>query len=53
MRRLSLAPNLFGLAWADVAFPTPFGLLRVRLRAGDPPEVDAPAGLRVDMPARP
>ena len=49
MRRLSLAPNLIGLAWADVAFPTPFGLLRVRLRAGEPPEVDAPAGVRVDL----
>lgn len=49
MRCLSLAPDLFGLERADIDFPTPLGLLRVRLRTGEPPRIDAPAGLRVHL----
>ena len=44
-RRVSLSPSLFGLDWADIAFPTPFGLLRAKLRAGREPELDVPPGL--------
>ena len=51
-RRISLAPDLFGLEWADVGFPTPFGILRAKLRAGRDPEIDAPPGLRIDASFR-
>ena len=44
-RRVSLAPGLFGLEWADVVFPTPFGPIRAELRAGRPPRVGLPAGV--------
>ena len=47
-RRIELAPNLFGLDWANIDFPTPFGLLRARLRAGEPPRVDTPPGIEVE-----
>ena len=44
-RRLSLAPGLFGLDWADIALPTPFGVLRASLRAGREPALDIPRGI--------
>ena len=44
-RRIALSPSLFGLDWADIDLPTPFGVLRARLRAGREPEIDIPAGI--------
>ena len=44
-RRIELAPNLCGLDRADIALPTPFGLLRAKLRAGCEPEIELPPGL--------
>ena len=44
-RRIALAPALFGLEWADIDLPTPFGLLRARLRAGRDPELAIPPGV--------
>jgi hypothetical protein len=45
-RRIALSPALFGLEWADIDLPTPFGILRARLRAGHAPELVFPPGLR-------
>ena len=44
-RRIALAPDLFGLARADISLPTPFGLLRADLRAGRRPRVVLPPGV--------
>ena len=44
-RRIELAPNLCGLDRADIVLPTPFGLLRAKLRAGREPEIELPPGL--------
>ena len=47
-RRIELSPSLFGLEWADIGLPTPFGVLRARLRAGEPPRVETPPGIEVE-----
>ena len=44
-RRIELAPNLCGLDRADIVLPTPFGLLRAKLRAGREPEIELPPGI--------
>ena len=41
-RRISLSPDLLGLAFADISFPTPFGMIRCELRAGQEPVVSVP-----------
>ena len=44
-RRISLAPDLFGLDWADINLPTPFGPIRARLCAGREPTLEIPDGV--------
>lgn len=41
-RRISLRPRLCGLRYADIEMPTPFGMLRCRLREGKAPWLDIP-----------
>lgn len=43
--RISLSPQLYGLPYADVAFPTPYGMLRCVQRQGEPPQITVPEGL--------
>ena len=50
-RRIALSPSLFGLEWADIDLPTPFGLLRAQLRAGREPDLSIPAGIAVSAAA--
>ncbi len=50
-RRIELAPGLHGLAWADIGLPTPFGLLRARLRADREPELEIPPGIDASLRA--
>ena len=51
-RRIELAPNLCGLDRADIVLPTPFGLLRAKLRAGRKPQIELPPGI-VSTPSPP
>ena len=47
MRRIQLTPNLLGLNEAMVEIPTPFGTLRISMRSGEPPVIEAPEGLEI------
>jgi len=49
MTAVSLSPSLLGLEDATVEVPTPLGMLTVRQKKGSAPEIDAPAGLRVEL----
>ena len=49
MKAVALSPSLLGLEEAVVEVPTPLGMLTVRQMQGSAPEIDAPAGLRVEM----
>ncbi len=44
-KKISLSPQLFGLTYADVAIPTPYGILRCIQRQGEQPQIIAPEGL--------
>ncbi len=48
-RRIRLTPSLMGLARADVEVPTVLGMLRVHLRDGEAPAVEAPDGMTVEL----
>ena len=48
-RAVRLRPRLYGLEYADVRIPTPYGELRCVQRAGEPPEVHAPGGVKVEL----
>lgn len=48
-REIALAPRLFDLDWADIAMPTPFGMLRCRMQKGAEPVLEIPAGLHVRL----
>lgn len=50
---ISLSPALYGLDWANISIPTPFGMLRAKLRNGQPPALDIPKGIRIVQPATP
>lgn len=45
-RRISLNPQLMGLSFADIAMPTPYGLIRCQLRQGEPPKIQVPDGIQ-------
>lgn len=37
-RKISLHPQLFGLEWAEISLPTPYGMIRAKLYADRPTE---------------
>jgi len=41
-RRITLSPKLYGLQFAEVTFPTPFGEIRCAMREGEPPQISVP-----------
>lgn len=47
MGKIRLNLSLLGLEFADVQIPTPYGMAEVKLRAGQPPEIDIPAGVEL------
>lgn len=49
MREITLRPNLMGLNRAFVRLITPLGALACELQKGKPPEIQAPAGMRVNV----
>lgn len=44
-KKISLSPQLFGLEYADVSFPTPYGMVRCVQKQGEMPEITVPEGL--------
>ena len=42
-----LKPDLLGLEWAHVEVPTPFGMIRVDMKAGMPAGITVPKGVRI------
>ena len=47
--RITLSPNLWGLDFADVSFPTPYGQIRVCQKAGEAPQITVPDGIKWEL----
>jgi hypothetical protein len=47
LRKLKLRPNLYWLEHFDIAFPTVYGMVRVKKEKGRPAQVEAPAEITV------
>lgn len=43
---IELAPELFGLDFADISVPTPFGMLRCSMKRGKEPMLDVPSEIK-------
>ena len=48
-RKISLSPTALGLDRARAEVPTPFGILRVTAYKDRPPEIEAPAGIEIEI----
>ena len=48
-RKISLSPTALGLERARAEVPTPFGILRVTAYKDRPPEIEAPAGIEIEI----
>ncbi len=48
-KKISLSPQLFGLTYADIAFPTPYGILRCVQHQGESSQIIAPEGLNWEL----
>ncbi len=48
-KKISLSPKLFGLAYADVSFPTPYGMVHCVQYQGEKPEITIPNGLECEI----
>lgn len=46
-KKIAIKPNLFGLDFADVQIPTPYGSIRVMQRKGEEPFISVPAGVEL------
>ena len=45
-REIELSPSTLGLPFVNTEIPTPFGILRLRLKEGEPPLVEVPRGIK-------
>lgn len=41
-KKITLAPNLFGLNWAEIDIPTPFGSIHMKLKKNETPVISVP-----------
>ncbi len=48
-RKITLAPNLFGLNWAEIEIPTPFGGIHLKLRKNETPGIFVPDGIEYQV----
>jgi len=46
---VALSPSLLGMREADVEIPLPQGMLTVKMRNGEPPQITVPDGVRVEL----
>lgn len=42
MKKLKFEPNLYGLDFADIEIPTEYGMIKIKLRAGEKPQINLP-----------
>ena len=47
LKKISLKPQLFGLEYADVKIPTPYGVISVTQKAGEAPIIRIPNGIEL------
>ena len=48
-QKIALSPQLFELEYADVSFPTPYGMFRCVQRKGEAPKITVPEGVCVEF----
>lgn len=46
---ISLSPTLLGLEHADFGIPTPYGMLKFKLKRGHVPRISAPRGIHIEL----
>lgn len=46
-KKVRFTPNLFGLSYAKITMPTPFGDIKVSLESGKEPQISVPDGILV------
>lgn len=46
-KKIRLNPNLYGLAWAEIKVPTPYGVIECSLKEGAAPEINIPEEIEV------
>ena len=46
-RKIRLSPELYGLKWADISIPSPFGYIRCQMEQGRRPVLSIPDGIDV------
>lgn len=46
-RKIRLNPRLYGLQYADIRIPTPFGAIKLSLKEGVPAQIDVPEGIQL------
>lgn len=51
-RRITLRPRLYGLNWAEITLPTPFGDLCCKMVRGEPPVLKIPEGIACQCQSR-
>ncbi len=48
-KKISLSPQLLGLTYADISFPTPYGMIRCIQHQGESPQIIVPEGLDCEI----
>ena len=48
-KEISLSPQLFGLESAEITMPSPYGMLRCKLRQGQPAVIDIPQEIKYKL----
>lgn len=46
-KKIRLNPDLYGLEWAEIKLPTPYGIIECNLKTGDIVELNIPEGIAV------
>ncbi len=46
-RKIKITPNLYGLAWAEIKVPTPYGVISCHMKKGEKYILDIPKGIEV------
>lgn len=47
MKKIRIKPQLYGLQWAEIEYPTPYGLIRCVMREGEETYLEIPKGIEI------
>lgn len=47
MKKIRIHPQLYGLQWAEIEYPTPYGLIRCVMREGEETCLEIPKGIEI------